>query len=1181
MFLNSPHFRKIKLPFSLQQVEGLLRRRKDSEASGLSESRRFLNSHLDQATGFQNRGRGGFALVFALAMLVLLMTIVLAYFSNAMLHRQISVASAANLKVQLITKTAADLILDDFQHEIEAGSLADANPKLTMPIRRPITLTANGTGVTNMLAPSVVPQRIGNGGVTNIVKVSRSGLSFFTNGSGYRTLSDRAANGLARASSISTTNTSANGRFLTKERWLAPKLMGDSETNAFTVPDWIYLNRKGETPTDFTASALTTAANSNSTNTGFVIGRYAYTVYDVGGLLDINVIGNALPSTNNAIRGLAHQVSLSNGIGGVSVPNFTNFVAWRSAVSSTNTNAASGSGGLFDPKRNFIDVPASEQAFVNRQDLLNYVAQSGSPIPSAALPFLTTFSRDLNAPSYEPNSARSKLPATPSADVMNPAILTARFTTNVTLSRPDTGSITVNSGTPVMVRRFPLSKLNIFAQTNPDPTAMSYYFGLTNVDPQTWKYSATNSSKGIYTLSEVAALKREPNFFEVLQAGILTGSIGKNGTDTYTTESLKDSDPTLQIIQIGANIIDQWDANDVPTGIQYPKTAVDNWSLYGIENLPYINQIGLVGWRPTDDRDLFQVWALFDVWNPHQNAKTLPNGVDGFRIVPTAGAGRNSLKYYTSVNYTSTPEYQDYQTSTNNLVAINSGRVFSFSSTQDYSEPTTIGSTPTSKNDTPGILMHECRPGVAIPAAALRSSALNVIVAKLEADTGKTVGVKAFNTCRLRSWPIGPDYKGWEFALQVHRTGDPATKWYSYQKYESFGLNQFDTMSSPVANSLSIDELPLNTQYGSPNATLVNEFYTWRSKGATAGMIKVDPRTSRFGLSGWSASSSSSSVNDFLGYSTRNSTNTFPANFLTDAGNIINTSVLWCFPVGLSVGKDKNNILVSGFEVIPAFTKPPQANRAQIGLYSLVANNPDVLSTNYPVRYSDPDSIIRPGDGYLGGFPTVRGQTNERPLMLNRAFRSVGELGYVFRDMPWKTLDFFSRRSADLGLLDMFSISDTDSSLPVVAGRVNLNSRQTAVLKTILLNANKFSSTVLSDAEAQAIAQAIVTESASNPFLDKGDLVTRVFNKGTGTDPLSADTFKTRREAALRALVEMGTTRTWNFLIDLVAQTGRFTAASKTGSDFMVQSEERVWIHVSIDRVTGEILEIRKENVNE
>jgi hypothetical protein len=90
-----------------------------------------------------------------------------------------------------------------------------------------------------------------------------------------------------------------------------------------------------------------------------------------------------------------------------------------------------------------------------------------------------------------------------------------------------------------------------------------------------------------------------------------------------------------------------------------------------------------------------------------------------------------------------------------------------------------------------------------------------------------------------------------------------------------------------------------------------------------------------------------------------------------------------------------------------------------------------------------------------------------------------------------------------------------------------------------------------------------------------------VLNSGSGTDPLAGDTSKVAREAAVRTLAEIGTTRTWNFLIDLVAQTGRFTAAAKTGSDFMVQSEERVWIHVAIDRMTGEVLELRKEVVNE
>jgi hypothetical protein len=92
--------------------------------------------------------------------------------------------------------------------------------------------------------------------------------------------------------------------------------------------------------------------------------------------------------------------------------------------------------------------------------------------------------------------------------------------------------------------------------------------------------------------------------------------------------------------------------------------------------------------------------------------------------------------------------------------------------------------------------------------------------------------------------------------------------------------------------------------------------------------------------------------------------------------------------------------------------------------------------------------------------------------------------------------------------------------------------------------------------------------------------VDRVLNAG-GTDPLAGDSLKVAREAAVRTLAEIGTTRTWNFMIDLVAQTGRFTAASKSGSDFMVQSEERVWIHVAIDRMTGEVLELRKEVVNE
>jgi Tfp pilus assembly protein PilX len=1222
MFLNSPHFRNI-----------------------------IFNARVDKAPGITNRGRGGFALVFALAMLVLLMTIVLAYFSNAMLHRQISVASAANLKVQLITKTAADLILDDFQHEIEAGSQADANSSLTMRVRRPITVTASGVGVTHMLAPSMVPQRIGGGGVTNLVKVSRSGLPFFTSGSGYTTPANRTSDGLSRASAISTTTPSANGRYLTKERWLTPKLMSDSEANAFTVPDWIYLNRKGETPTDFSGSALATAANSNSTNTGFVIGRYAYAVYDVGGLLDINVIGNALPGTDNAIRGLAHQVSLASGIGGVNVPNFKNFVTWRSAVSSANANATSGGGGLFDPKRNFIDVPASEQAFVNRQDLLNYVAQSGSPIPSATLPFLTTFSRDLNAPSYEPNSARPKLPASPDPDLMNPALLSVRFGGNTTLHRPE-GDIIVKSGSPVMPRRFPLSKLSLFEQASPDAAMMSYYFGLTKVDAQTWRYTATTSDGRIAKLSEVAALGREPNFFEILQAVLITGSLGKSASNTYTYDEARDSLQNLQALQIGANIIDQWDANDLPTCLQFPSGVPGAYlSVFGIENLPYLSQINLVGWRPTDNRDLFQVWGVFDVWNPHQNAKTAPSGIDGFRILPISGSSSSWVSYYMtwSTNQTLCNNFysnsmaaggSQFSPGVQSLVTLNSSRNFSFSSTTDYSEPTTLGGTPSASTDTPGLLLMECTPFVvsgipspAIPPQGGRTADLQKNINSLMDSVAPYTAVlppppapgMSVNSMGQRVYPTGTTFTGsnasltypdptywrqegagnltvygnygvkahncfrllrrsatpYAFDLQFHQVSD--NQWYTYQRFEGL-FQQTDIASSPV-NGLSIalggegattadrSKFLQNTHH-SAGGSLQNEFYIWRSRGASVGMIKADPRTSRFGLSGWNNGSSTpvTSGNDFMGLSVRDSTSPFTG-LLYDRK--------WCVPNGgNSTGYSGG--LVGGFELAAGLTKPP--------LFGLVSNNPDVvLNATNPTRYPDPDGVIRPGDGYFGALPTARGQFADRPILLNRPFRSVGELGYVFRDIPWKTLDFSTRRSGDLGLLDVFSISETDGNSPLTAGQINLNTRQTAALATALLSSSKqlagvnasVPSSELSALQAQTLAQAIVTESTARPFLDRGDLVSRVLNSGSGTDPLAGDTSKVAREAAVRTLAEIGTTRTWNFLIDLVAQTGRFTAAAKTGSDFMVQSEERVWIHVAIDRMTGEVLELRKEVVNE
>src|SRR5207249_3758003 len=121
---------------------------------------------------------------------------------------------------------------------------------------------------------------------------------------------------------------------------------------------------------------------------------------------------------------------------------------------------------------------------------------------------------------------------------------------------------------------------------------------------------------------------------------------------------------------------------------------------------------------------------------------------------------------------------------------------------------------------------------------------------------------------------------------------------------------------------------------------------------------------------------------------------------------------------------------------------------------TLCVNN--AASTSTRTGYADSDAIIRPADAtYPDPSVAITGSSTPyyttdlsyHPIILNRPFRNVAELGYAFRDLPWKTLDLCSQNSADAGLLDVFSTTDEPA---MVAGRVNLNTRQTPVLQSIL-----------------------------------------------------------------------------------------------------------------------------------
>ena len=65
-------------------------------------------------------------------------------------------------------------------------------------------------------------------------------------------------------------------------------------------------------------------------------------------------------------------------------------------------------------------------------------------------------------------------------------------------------------------------------------------------------------------------------------------------------------------------------------------------------------------------------------------------------------------------------------------------------------------------------------------------------------------------------------------------------------------------------------------------------------------------------------------------------------------------------------------------------------------------------------------------------------------------------------------------------------------------------------------------------------------------------------------------------------MTSVSQTRVWNVLIDVVAQSGHYKPnAQSLQNDFIAEGEQHYWVHVAIDRFTGEVLDKQIEVVNE
>jgi Tfp pilus assembly protein PilX len=1135
-----------------------------------------------QTFSLRRRRRHGVTLILVLSFVLLLTAVVLVFLSRAMNARLLSSGSLKQSSSDQFALSALDVVTGNLKQEIASSSTSTYTPypnpaQPTYQVYRPLSST------------NAVPIRFGNPSgspdpTPNLVRIS----SRSDNGQSFPSSLASAVN--------STTDASVNGRSVTLPRWNSHYLLpvqnsataGSDSTpvSSFAPPDWVLVTDTGG-PTVLTAPSPS------------VIGRYAYAIYDEGGLLDVNVAGYPSKSTTAQCGdklGLAYadltQLALP------SAPNTSlltttdvdNLVGWRNYASvqpsgsfgsftiSTSTQTQSFFNLIANNVTGFLTVnnatfnSLTDQAFLSRQQLIKYIASTGTDTTSHAnslhnaLQYLGTFSRDLNAPSWSPSTPSGStidyagLSKTSAA--INRDVLDVRVTS--TFTRAD-GTI-AQVGEPLVKYRFPLNRLQGISYQGINTGTLSTLsngalsvataatiqrdFGLVWVPGTSsgitndvhsashWNYcgpSGSSIQNGIATLGLIG--NREPNFFELLKAAILSGSLGRdagpNGSYLVNYErgpasgfQTSDLNIDFQVIQLGANIIDQSDTDSYPTEIHFddPGNGNAETPFYGIENLPYMQRViaRTVGNYDSTGTLILgaQGWYQAELWNPHQNF-----GYNNPSAVPTVfrfcGIGTSALFLASGTNSSS-------------LDLSQSGFLQFTASAAACREPTLLCNDPSS-------------PGLGTPSYLSPS----VIIS----------GTNGTNTCTTLS-TISGIYTG-TIAIP---DGNPSV---GFEPQNCALLLQYQ---GPPPGNLWTTYTVMRNLMGK---------HDWSSQQVAFYYAHVDPRTDRFGTT--------------LGQWTY--TNTFTA-------------------PGHSIRPDRAPGLV-GYDFFPCptsgFNYPPGNGDSQIfNNFYMGTLSDNVNATTMPSGgllsdpcYADPDGIVRPADGAYGqdtagyGRPlipnTAQGNYDSRPIILNRPFRNVGELGYAFRDEPWKNVDFFTSSTGDAGLLDFFCINETTTTTPMVAGTVNLNTRQAPVLQSILAGAIKDETGTgssppgppIPSSEAASIASAIVawTQSSSSsegPFQYRGDLLTKAASTLVATTADTADQqIKIRREAALRALSDVATTRTWTLLVDLVAQVGHYPPGSTSLKQFVVDGEKRYWLHLTLDRYTGQVVDRVLEPVYE
>jgi hypothetical protein len=1220
------------------------------------------------------------ALIIVLAFVVLFAGLGVAYFSRTTSDRQVAHSSFNQSNVDLLAQSAMDNIIGDLRQEVSYGSASPAptfgaggstfnlyvpcmNVGCTTPTPFPgWNPCPNSTPTILPVSPIYYPTPTA-GTTPAIPNLIRRSVRSDPIPCPARASRASAVNSLADAS--------ANGRSVSLARWnshyLIPKSNttdagSDPITTGYTAPnywapDWVFVNGEG-------ATVITEPDTS-------IIGRYAYMIYDEGGLLDMNAAGYPSPTTilQHGRKGSLAFTDLT-GLSsyGLSTTALDNVVGWRNYASarpsgsfspsptpnfSFNTNATNTYYNfiLSDPTNitltnYFTNLPLTyftnsflttsqapvfnnqtDQALTARQELLKLRSGlSGGGIGFVnALQYLGTFSRE----------SLSKIPqwSPTTPDSINPNFQTLLAGPPPTPSPTSAPAFTRNDGTTAYVgdyfvnRRFLLQRLNWLTYRGPSgpsvanplgrniptsapswpPSANSDYdmwlltrganvsdvnsirFGLTSVflkqgtddnvlryfglvwDTTNERWNYTSPSGGLLA-SSIATLgtlteTREPDFFELLQAGIINGSLGDSFSSDPALPLTHQQSKMLHILTIGANLIAQSRADSYPVRIAC-NVGGTTMEAVGMPRLPYLNSLGVcpvgvsqntggVNWLLVPN-----LWDPFkDTWDLTQantgNTGNKPLSTPGYlrppvRITVTGnvGFGAATASQSGSVDPTSVTTFSTTATGINLSLTLATGN--SMFGRDGLLEAMRLGASDINgsvtsfnpANSSSGFAWNDVvRP--ANDTSTYRSD--HFVVFRLSIPgTDIPSGSVGLN-------PVLILQPGFQMRLEYQ---SPNGQWYPYSflqgNNETITTIGYTNPSSPTNLCLATTFSKYDQPGGYTSPTVVTNSNTaalWSDiTGALAHapmFAKSDPRSIRY--------------NSLIGViDLANPPMTF------NSAGVVGS--IWPSPYAAPPGTPPPMIP----SAYPTPTPTPNPNPATLGdnLAAGGGNNP-----------------------YNESFGTAENSHPYRQVMMNRPFRSVGEMGYAFRDQPFRTLSFSSANSPDAALLDLFSTNDSTNSVGTRGGVVNLNSRQAPALAGLFTGtigredtprgtgaAPSPSPSPLASPSANSVATSLTISTIATPVVNRADLATLIANE-TGLGPTVP---KTQREAIARALGEVDQTRTWNLFIDVIAQTGRYPPnATSLENGFVVTGEQRYWVHVAIDRFTGRVIDKQIEVVNE